>query len=342
MAKRKKQDFQLSGPIHLAAVDWENFDHRASIAASLVQGVGVKERDRQDHRLDSNALAPPWWEFFKFQLFLVLNDKNDQSVFACIYKLQHNHRSHPSAPNYVVAFRGTIKKPDTIFQDLKLDIQATFNRLEKSSRFRLGMKAVEDIVAEAGAENVWLAGHSLGSAIALLIGRNMVKRGFLLQTYLFNPPYISLPLELIKNKKFKFAVRYAKSHITARIATVSGRRPETIPGSPEDPFTVLSKWIPNLFVNPSDPVCCEYIGYFEHVQHMVMAGAGEIGSFAARNSILSVILDMFGKNSETFHHIPSAHVIKNRSPSENLKEAHGIHQWLRLNQLFLQHKLYKL
>ncbi|KAL3521642.1 hypothetical protein ACH5RR_019791 [Cinchona calisaya] len=343
VTKCKWQVFQLSGPTHLTAIDWENFDHRASIAASLVQSVYINERDRQDHRLGSNALAPPWWEFFKFQQFLVLKDTNDQSVFASIYELQHCHHSHPSsAPKYVVAFRGTIKKPDTIFQDLKLDIQVILNHLQNASRFHLGMKAVEDIVAKAGADNVWLAGHCLGSAIALLIGRNMVKRGFLLQTYLFNPPYISLPLEPIKNEMFKFVVRYAKSLVTAAIAAVFGRRCETTLGSPEDPFTVLSGWIPNLFVNPSDPICCEYIGYFEHVQDMIKMGAGDIGSFAAKNSILSVILDACGMDSVTFHHIPSANVTKNGSPSKNLREAHGIHQWWSSNNLCLQHKLYKL
>ncbi|KAA8520958.1 hypothetical protein F0562_011631 [Nyssa sinensis] len=64
----ERENFNQSGPLHLINVDWRNEDHRRSIAASLVQGVYVLERDRQENRQGSQALAPPWWEFFHFRL----------------------------------------------------------------------------------------------------------------------------------------------------------------------------------------------------------------------------------------------------------------------------------
>ncbi|KAK5813694.1 hypothetical protein PVK06_029145 [Gossypium arboreum] len=39
------------------------------------------------------------------------------------------------------------------------------------------MKYVEDRVSKAGSSKVWLTGHSLGAAIAMLAGKNTAKRG---------------------------------------------------------------------------------------------------------------------------------------------------------------------
>ncbi|MBA0764182.1 hypothetical protein Gotri_013548, partial [Gossypium trilobum] len=59
------------------------------------------------------------------------------------------------------------------------------------------MKYVEDRVSKAGSSKVWLTGHSLGAAIAMLAGKNMAKRGKFLESFLFNPPYASFPIETI-------------------------------------------------------------------------------------------------------------------------------------------------
>ncbi|PPS02987.1 hypothetical protein GOBAR_AA17669 [Gossypium barbadense] len=50
---------------------------------------------------------------------------------------------------------------------------------------------------------VWLTGHSLGAAMAMLAGKNMAKRGNFLEAFLFNPPYVSPPVERIKNKRVR-------------------------------------------------------------------------------------------------------------------------------------------
>ncbi|CAA3010559.1 Hypothetical predicted protein [Olea europaea subsp. europaea] len=327
----EREIFSLTGPSYLTTIDWNNSHHRKSIAASLVQGVYILERDRQQNRLGPQALAPSWWEFFNFVLNQVLVDEDDHSFFGAIYefKFHHPYPNHPGGqnpPKYVIAFRGTINKPGNRSQDFKLDLHCFMNNLHKSSRFRVGMEATQNIVYKAGLGNVWLAGHSLGSSIALLIGRNMVKNCIHIETYLFNPPFMSPPIERIKNEKLKLGVRFANSVLTAGLAiAVNGAsKPKA---SQDNPFIVLSSWIPYLFLNPSDPVCSEYVGYFEHRANMEKIGAGKIGTLATQHSIGSIVSAARGKDSKPLHLIPSAYLTTNLSPSKNFKEAHGIHQW---------------
>ncbi|KAF3623335.1 GDSL esterase/lipase [Capsicum annuum] len=338
----EREIFSLSGPLHLTAIDWRNTDYRRSIAASLVQSVYILERDRQQIRQGPNALAPPWWEFFHFRLIQVLVDNEDQSYFGAIYeykfpnshfhyKTMHGIQSqnqNQNPPKYVIAFRGTIAKKGNRSQDFKLDLRLIRNNLHNCSRFHIGFQAVQNIVQNHGASDIWLAGHSLGSSIALLIGRDMVKMGIHLEAYLFNPPFTSLPIEKItKNAKLKHGIRIAHSVLTAGLAgALNNHKPKALHKS--DSFTLLSSWVPYLFVNPSDPICAEYIGYFEHREKMVAIGAGEIGRIATQNSIRNIIANATGKDqTEPSHLIPSAFVTINLSPSPDFKRAHGIHQW---------------
>ncbi|KAM0068191.1 hypothetical protein Hdeb2414_s0002g00070301 [Helianthus debilis subsp. tardiflorus] len=66
-----------------------NPDHRRSVAACLVQGVYILERDRQENRQASKALVPPWWNFFRFDLHSQLIDDVDSCIFGAIYKSKH-------------------------------------------------------------------------------------------------------------------------------------------------------------------------------------------------------------------------------------------------------------
>ncbi|CAL5364553.1 unnamed protein product [Camellia sinensis] len=337
----EREIFSLSGPVYLTVDDWKNPHHRRSVAASLVQGVYILERDRQQNRQGPQALAPPWWDFFHFQLIRVLVDDVDHSIFGAIYEFKFPPYCNyfvQNPPRYVVAFRGTIAKPDTRSQDLKLDLQFVQNSLQQSTRFQIAMQAVQNMVAMAGAANIWLAGHSLGSAIALLAGKNMVKIGCFVETYLFNPPFTSAPIEKIKNKKLKHWIRFTSSVVTAGIAVaVNGHHQSP---QKDDSFSVLSGWIPYLFVNPSDPISSEYIGYFEHRLKMMKVGDGSLGRLATQNSIGSLLSGALGRDSEPAHLIPSAYLTINLSPSEDFKKAHGIHQWWTPN-MQCQFKLYQ-
>ncbi|XP_038685970.1 GDSL esterase/lipase At4g10955-like isoform X2 [Tripterygium wilfordii] len=322
MEKDVREIFSRSGPFHLKSPDWDNPDHRRSIAASLIQGVKVLERDRQKKRDGPQAEAPPWWDFFNFQLIDRLVDIEDNSICGAIYELKsftHN------APQYVVAFRGTLLKLDTIRCDLKLDAKCIKNRLHNTSRFELAMQAVHNIILKAGgsATDVWLTGYSLGSAIALLAGKEMARNGHRIETYLFSPPFLSEPMERINNDKLKKVIRYTSSFLRAGLAI-------TIKGTcnPDEEFVRLSSWFPHLFVNADDYICCPYIDYFEHRMKMDGIGAGRFERLATQNSMTALLSTAFGKDDrEHLHLIPSAIVTTNLENSPNFKRPHGIEQW---------------
>lgn len=345
----EREIFSLTGPSFLTAVDWNNSQHRRSVAASLVQGVYTLERDRRQNRQGPQALAPPWWQSFNFRLMEVLVDNHDVSYFGAVYEYinfpyyPHPH-PHCSPPQYVIAFRGTIKKPGNREQDFKLNLHLIINNLENSSRFQMGLEAASRIVQHAGPGNVWLAGHSLGSSLALVVGRQMVKHiGLRLETYLFNPPFISPPIGRLTNDKLKLGLRLANSVLTAGLAAAVNYAGNRNKAPEDDHFAVLSTWIPYLFLNPSDPICSEYDDYFKHREVMESMGAGKIGRLATKHSIGSIVSSVVGKKDcEAVHLIPSAYLTVNVTPLQNFQEAHGIHQWwrqdLQFHYKFYQHK----
>ncbi|XP_059669756.1 GDSL esterase/lipase At4g10955-like [Cornus florida] len=339
-----REIFSHSGPEHLTVVNWNDPNHRRSVAASLVQGVYILERDRQQNRQGPQALAPPWWDFFHFQLVRELVDNADL-IFGAIYEFKfpapYCYGLAPNPPRYVIAFRGTIKEPDTLFQDLKSNLQFMCNKLQQSPRFQLATQEVQYRVSVTGAANIWLAGHSLGSAMALLAGKNMFKMGCPIETYLFNSPFISAPIEQLKIKPLKHGIRFASSVFAAGVAFALKRRQQR--HQENDTFVALSEWVPYLFANSSDPICSEYIGYFKQRKKMLNLGVGVIGRLATQNSVRNSIGSLFssGNDSEPPPHLlPSANLTVNPSPSEGFKQDHGLHQWWNPN-LYLQSNLHQ-
>ncbi|KAJ7959297.1 GDSL esterase/lipase [Quillaja saponaria] len=327
MSSEGESNFGVSGPSHLTVIDWESTHYRSSVIASLVKGVYVLERDRQQNRvLTPTALAPPWWEFFNFQLNNVLVDAADYSFFGAVFELKSP--ALIKAPKYVVAFRGTLTEPNTRSRDILLDLKCISNRLHKNSRFKRALDSIETLVDKGGTANVWLAGHSLGSAIALRTGRKMTKRGYPLETYLFNCPFASAPLERIRYKKIQLGI-----HISSSIIKVGAIRAYTYLKKPkkqeeDDPFVVLANWMPYLFVNPADPICSGYIGYFSHREKMEMIGASKIERLATKHTGVSLMsAAILGRKSEPFHLLPSAELIINQGQSSNTCKPHGIAQW---------------
>lgn len=318
-------------------------DHRRSVAASLVQGVYILERDRQEKREGSQALAPPWWNFFNFKLCSQLIDDADSCIFAAVYQLNppssKSKHSIEESPRFVIAFRGTLTKGDAFTRDVQLDLHFVRNGLHQTSRFEIALKAVRNMVSAVGNASVWLAGHSLGSAMAMLVGRNMAKKGKFLESFLFNPPYVSAPIERIQDKTLKHGIRLASSVITAGLAV--SMKAKNQKNKNEDPFAALSPWVPCLFVNPKDNLCSEYIGYFQHRSAMEKIGAGSIEKLAAQHSISGLFMTAIGKETEEpLHLIPSANLTINLIHCENFNEAHGLHQWWR-SDLQLQSEVYK-
>jgi hypothetical protein len=305
--------------------------HRRTVPAILVEVAYMLEHHRRKYGHGPPFLDLSWLEnSYHFQLFHILKDADETSaIFGAIFKYIYPYPP-PNSPQYVIAFRGTILKSDTRSQDINLNIKCTLNKLHHSPRFQQAMQCVRDRVNCAGAPNVWLAGHSLGSAIALLAGKKMAKMGLKLETYLFNPPFLSVPLEMIKSESVKFGIRIVNSVCKAGLISM-------LPPQAHHPFDMLSNWCPYLFVNPHDPICSGYIGYFKHRGDMDEYGFGDIESLATKTSFRSLLSRASGYSDsqadEALYLLPSAHLTINRDPkqkikgADKIKGAHGIEQW---------------
>ncbi|KAK9266817.1 hypothetical protein L1049_001641 [Liquidambar formosana] len=328
--KFPSETFSTSGPQHLIGVDWVDTCHRISVVASLVKGVSVLEGDRHGR---SPTLAPPWWNSFHFQLIDKLEDEEDQSIFGAIYEFKPPESNHyNSAPKYVVCFRGTRLRGKTWYKDLKVDIRIFLGTPHESSRFKQAMEYVKNKVNSVGAENIWLAGHCLGAAIAMLVGKEMAKENHFVETFLFNPPNIPGPSEWLENPDVQYVVRFTSIVIKAGLAfTLKGLQAQ------DDQFEALSGWTPFLFVNKADRTCSKYILDFKFEEKMEEFGLGKVWSFGLLNPMKNLFFQALKMDSKPFHVIPSAYLNINsrdlkkahgiRQRWSSLKEAHGIQQW---------------
>ncbi|CAH2079623.1 unnamed protein product [Thlaspi arvense] len=357
-----REDFTLCGPSHLTNFDWANENHQRCVAACLVQGIYIVERDRQLKREGSEALASPWWDFFNFKLIRHLVDDADFSIFGGIYEFKPPQDTTTTTtvvdsgvPRYVLAFRGTLTKPDSISRDLELDIHIIRNGLHKTSRFEIAMQAVRSMASSSsGASSLWLTGHSMGAAMALLAGKTLAKTGVYIRSSLFNPPFVSPPIERIANERVRSGIRIAGSIVTAGLALSrtlkqaqqqqNQQQEVKQQNLSEDTIKALSLWLPEIHVNPGDHLCSEYIGFFEHRGTMEQFGygAGFVERMAMNHSLGGLLMDAMGVSNavevdEPVHVIPSGKLIVNRTNSEDYKEAHGIHQWWRDDQDLVSH-----
>jgi Lipase (class 3) len=309
--------------------------HQRSVAASLVQGVYVLERDRQQNRHGPEARAPAWYQHFHFTPIQSLVDDADCSIFSVVYQYTPPVSLPTSvpdpyslnAPTFVIAFRGTIAKKQTFSRDLALDLHILKNGLENTNRFKAGYEALNYLVYTYGHQRIWLAGHSLGSAIAILAAKSMAKLNVNIKSFLFNPPFLSAPIERIKDTKVKSGIRIANSFVTAGVASMLKKHSKRS----NDCFEMLALWVPQLYVNHADTICSEYIGYFEHRKKMEEIGAKGVGRIATKNSVRDLVLNVFGNESEPLHLFPSAVLNVNWSHSSDFKTPHDIHQWWHLD-----------
>ncbi|RZC89988.1 hypothetical protein C5167_029054 [Papaver somniferum] len=307
VSKPTDNDFQGSGLSLLSTVDWKNERHRRSIMASLVKGVYVLEDDRRKKRQGNLALAPPWWKFFDFQLQEELIDDAgpsifaDSSTFGAVYefKPKSNNYYPKGAPKYVIAFRGTMLKKDTIIRDTMLNINILINKLSHRSHFDKAMQPVENIVSGEGVSvrDIWLAGHSLGASIAMLLGRNMAKKGNFIQSYFFNPPFFATPMK----RRIYVASSWFKAALTVIIKDNEERRHS------EDLFYGLCKWEPKLFLHKSDIISAGFILHFEVPESMENYAVGDVGRLASESSFMRLFMYAFGMEdySEELHLLPS-------------------------------------
>lgn len=235
------------------------------------------ELDRQENRADENALAPKWWINFKYKLAQTLIDERDGSIFGAVLEWDRSAAFsnmiviRPSgAPKAVLALRGTLLKSPTIRRDIEDDFRfLAWESLKGSVRFKVALEALKSAAERHGSNNVCVAGHSLGAGFALQVGKALAKEGIHVEAHLFNPPSVSLAMSLRNiGEKAGFAWKRFKSMLPlsseTQVPRDEGEKTSAVglrnwvPLFGDKTSVGFKKWVPNLYVNNSDYICCYY------------------------------------------------------------------------------------
>jgi len=306
-------DFDATGPKNIHA---NSPNVKRICMACLVNAAYILEIYRQRALGPKPPAASAWSEPFNYKLKRLLLSPTDGSIFGAVFvwsyvsALRHFQFHRPSVfPAIVIVFRGTIFSPANIISDLRDDFHLILQQIHKVSRLDEALRVTKQMVRDYGAQNVCLAGHSLGAAIALKVGRIIAEEGLNVDTHLFNPPFFSL----ISVNDEQLGVFIHKIRECAAGRLTRGRKDDA---HAQATFIALQKWFPNLYINVYDPVACNYLYYFRARQ-----------SFTAHSSIVNSVLYLLGRKPEAHHLLPSAHLFVNSTGSREFKVAHGLYQW---------------
>ncbi|KAF5765534.1 putative alpha/Beta hydrolase [Helianthus annuus] len=260
--------FHVSGPRKVSAPNWRDLinsswkdgNYKRTVIACFIQAVYLLELDRQENRSEETALAPKWFIPFKYKLSRTLIDERDGSIYGAVLEWDRSaalsdfiviRPSH--APRAVLALRGTLLKGPTLRRDIQDDLRfLAWESLKGSVRFKGALEALRSISDAYGSHNVAVAGHSLGAGFALQIGKSLAKQGLFVETHLFNPPSVSLAMSL-KNMGEKAVVVWEKVK-----SMVTSSNNGATSNEDSNNQVVFNKWVPHLYVNNSDYICCYY------------------------------------------------------------------------------------
>ncbi|KAA8526200.1 hypothetical protein F0562_008061 [Nyssa sinensis] len=262
--------FDVSGPRNVSSPNWRDLinsswkdaNYKRTVIACFIQAVYLLELDRQENRTEENALSPKWWIPFKYKLAKTLIDERDGSIFGAILEWDRSAAladfilMRPSgAPRAVLALRGTLLKSPTIRRDIEDDLRfLAWESLKGSVRFNGAYEALKSIANSYGSNNICIAGHSLGAGFALQVGKALAKQGIFVETHLFNPPSVSLAMSLRNiGEKAEFVWKRFKSMLPS-----SGETQASSDEGAKSCSVGLKKWVPHLYVNNSDYICCYY------------------------------------------------------------------------------------
>ncbi|XP_042477410.1 GDSL esterase/lipase At4g10955-like [Macadamia integrifolia] len=325
--------FHISGPRNVSSPSWRDLinsswkdaNYRRTVIACFIQAVYLLELDRQENRVEATALAPKWWKPFKYKLSQVLLDERDGSIFGAILEWDRSAALadfiliRPSgAPSAVLVLRGTLLKSPTIRRDIEDDLRfLAWESLKGSVRFNVALNALKSTVEIYGSCNVCIAGHSLGAGFALQVGKALAKQGVFVETHLFNPPSVSLAMSLRTiGEKAEFVWKRFKSMLPSNAETQSNEElnaQKTIASAGRGGRSgEMKKWIPHLYVNNSDYVCCYYTNPAETTA-VTQVDSGEASG---------------KENKDPGHdgHVAAKLFVMSKGKQKFL-EAHGLQQW---------------
>lgn len=272
-------EFHATGPRNLSnpswrdliRSNWKNPNYRRIAISCFVQAAYVLEFDRQENRTGETAIAPNWWKPFKYKLVCPLVDSRDGSIYGALLEwdqlaaLSDLIMLRPNgAPKAVLALRGTVLKQLTVARDLEDDLRFFAQEsLRGSVRYAGALEVLKSAINKHGSNNVCIAGHSLGAGFAMQVGKTLAKDGVFVECHLFNPPSVSLGMGLrkLQEKADKVLKRYISgSSSNASEISRPGEKGEIVSEIAEEKLIKeVKRWVPNLYINNSDYICCFYV-----------------------------------------------------------------------------------
>ncbi|PWA72852.1 alpha/Beta hydrolase fold protein [Artemisia annua] len=317
--------FHVSGPRKVNAPNWRDLinsswkdgNYKRTVIACFIQAVYLLELDRQEKRSQENALAPKWFIPFKYKLSKTLIDERDGSIYGAILEWDRSAALsdfiliRPScAPRAVLALRGTLLKGPTLRRDIEDDLRfLAWESLRGSVRFNGALEALKSLSDAYGSHNVAVAGHSLGAGFALQIGKSLAKQGLFVETHLFNPPSVSVAMSL-KNIGEKAVVAWQKVKSMVSSNAIAAMEDEAASRNP----VAFTKWVPHLYVNNSDYICCYYTD--------PAGGDGEASSNAGGATEKENVRPALA----TKGHVAAKLFVLSKG-KQKFMEAHGLEQW---------------
>uniref|UniRef100_A0A0D9YF10 Fungal lipase-like domain-containing protein n=1 Tax=Oryza glumipatula TaxID=40148 RepID=A0A0D9YF10_9ORYZ len=266
-------DFHVSGPRNLPPPNWREIirsswkdpNYKRMVMACFIQAVYLLELDRQDEKGEEDGLAPKWWKPFKYKVTQTLVDERDGSIYGAVLEWDRSSALsdliliRPSgAPRAVLALRGTLLQKPTIKRDLQDDLRfLVWESLKGSVRYIGALEALKTAVERFGSANVSVAGHSLGAGFALQVCKELAKQGVFVECHLFNPPSVSLAMGV---RSMSEKASYLWKKVKASLPLTEEALPDSTKeeGSAKKKLRADKKWVPHLYVNNSDYICCHY------------------------------------------------------------------------------------
>jgi hypothetical protein len=250
-------------------------------------------------------------------------------------------------PKYVLAIRGTIVSR---YDDIMNDIKIAGEVLHLSAGLSV-MRLLRAITRMYNPHDVWVAGHSLGAALALVATRSLaIDDGVVINPHLFNPPYLTVgrlaskAMQGVLNGVGDIGNRVLHAYGMTKVCNIRAgtdkvankckkvkeklsRKGRQIAKSSyaenmkKDSLKLLQiGYVPNLYVNPKDTICNEYIQHFQRCPHVNTSFFSEVMQWVVP--------------AKSVHMIPSA-VLYINNWGEGPLEAHKLHQWFRYRHVNL-------
>ncbi|OAE19804.1 hypothetical protein AXG93_4392s1000 [Marchantia polymorpha subsp. ruderalis] len=322
--KRKQKKAKKIDPEFILHADDQHLDEREkkikkrAIYVRLVYGMYDRAQDIPE------AECSEWWTKVHYDLLPLesiftadeLNtyapelEKERKDKYFGVFRRKID-RPSAEAPQWVVAIRGT-----NLFAlaDLRNDAKIFFETLNESTLSQLLYYVVWALCELHGSWNVNVTGHSLGAAVGLLVCRRMALEGCLVEGHFFNPPFVTLDSVVSTCRPLRQAgVLAANLGLPADERT--NRRSKALAE-----FLTIENWSPYLYVDKHDFICREFVSHFRKAMHE-----------RPWYSPLTDLIQRFVVETESYHLLPSAHLVTNRKHHCNPITAHMLWNWIRPN-----------